>query len=57
VGVLDQGDPTVTLRGVGPLLADPAFQADIASETAQLDDSLADFDVVPYLTLGFVFRF
>jgi hypothetical protein len=57
VGVLDQGDPTVTLRGVGPLLGDPAFQADIASETAQLDDSLADFDVVPYLTLGFVFRF
>lgn len=57
LGVLDQGDPTVTLRGTGPLLSDPAFQADIAAETAQLDDSLADLDVLPYVTLGFVFRF
>jgi hypothetical protein len=57
LGVLDQGDPTVTLRGTGPLLSDPAFRADIAAETAELDDALADLDVVPYLTLGFVLRF
>jgi hypothetical protein len=57
VGVLDQGDPTVTLLGTGPLLGNAAFQADIAAETAELDASLADYDLVPYLTLGFVFRF
>ena len=57
LGVLDQGKPTVTLRGTGTLLGDPAFQSDIAAEKAQLDDSISDLDVVPYLTLGFAFRF
>lgn len=57
IGVLDQGSPHVALRGTGTLLGDPAFAADIAKEEAQLRDSLSGLDVVPYLTLGFQFRF
>jgi hypothetical protein len=57
MGLVDQGDPAVTLRGTGTLLANPAFQDDIRAETAELDDSLSDLDTVPFLSLGFVFRF
>lgn len=57
VGVLDQGSPRVALRGSGTLLGDPAFQADIVREQGQLRDSLSDFDMLPYLTVGFVIRF
>ena len=57
LGVLDQGSPRVDLSATGTLLGDPAFQADIATEEAELTDSFGDLDVVPYLTLGFVFRF
>jgi hypothetical protein len=57
LGVLDQGAPTVTLTGTGTLFGDPSFQEDIAAERQELDDALADFDVVPYATLGFAFRF
>jgi hypothetical protein len=57
LGVLDQGAPAVSLRGSGTLLGDPAFQQDIAAEEAELRDSLDLPDVVPYLTLGFQFRF
>jgi hypothetical protein len=57
LGVLDQGSPRVALRGSGTLLGDPAFQADIAREQAELRDSLSDFDLLPYLTVGFVIRF
>lgn len=57
MGVLDQGSPRVTLRGSGTLLGDPSFQQDIADEQAQLRDSLSDFDVLPYVTVGFVIRF
>jgi hypothetical protein len=57
LGVLDQGAPRVALRGSGTLLGDPAFQQDIATEEAQLRDSLGDLDVLPYATVGFVIRF
>ena len=58
IGVLDQGDPVVTLTGNGTLLGDPAFEQDINDEAAQLRSSLdGDVDVVPYMSLGFVFRF
>ena len=56
LGVVDQGDPVVMLRGTGPLLGDPQFQQDIDAEIADLEDEL-DLDVVPFLTLGFQFRF
>jgi hypothetical protein len=57
LGVLDQGSPQVALRGSGTLLGDPAFQADIAREQAQLHDSLSNLDLLPYVTVGFVIRF
>lgn len=57
LGILDQGSPRVALRGTGTMLGDPAFAADIAKEEAQLRDSLSDLDLVPYLTVGFQFRF
>jgi hypothetical protein len=57
LGVLDQGSPKVALRGSGTLLGDPSFQQDIATEEAQLRDSLHSLNMIPYLTVGFVFRF
>jgi hypothetical protein len=57
VGVLDLGTPTVSLRGTGSLLGDPAFEADIRAEEAELQDSVSDLDLTPYVSLGFVFRF
>jgi hypothetical protein len=57
LGVLDQGQPFVSLQGSGSLLGDPAFEQDINTEEAELRNSLDDLDLVPYATLGFVFRF
>ncbi|HLF09706.1 MAG TPA: hypothetical protein VJA26_00700 [Gammaproteobacteria bacterium] len=57
IGVVSQGAPQVTLTGNGTVAGDPSFQADIQAEAVELADSLDDFDLVPYLTLGFVFRF
>jgi hypothetical protein len=57
LGVLDQGQPTVSLRGSGTLLGDPSFEQDIAAEEAELRSSLDDLDLVPYMTVGFIFRF
>jgi hypothetical protein len=57
LGVLDQGKPDVSLTGSGTLLGDPAFQADIEAERAQLADSLSGLDLVPYMSVGFVIRF
>ena len=57
LGILDQGSPLVALRGSGTLLGDPAFQADIVREEAELRDSLSDLDKLPYVTVGFVIRF
>lgn len=56
IGLIDQGDAVVTLRGTGQLLGDPQFQQDIDDEAADLEDEL-DLDVIPFLTLGFQFRF
>jgi hypothetical protein len=57
IGVVDQGKPVVTLRGSGTLLGDPAFQQDINAEAVQLADEVSDLDLVPFLSLGFQFRF
>jgi len=59
IGLVDQGDAFVTLTGSGTLLGDPQFQQDIDAEEAELQRELNDDvgDVVPYLSLGFVFRF
>ena len=57
LGVVDQGDPVVTLRGSGSLLGNPAFEQDINAEAVQLADEASDFDLVPFLSIGFQFRF
>jgi hypothetical protein len=57
IGVVDQGDPVVTLRGSGSLLGNSAFQQDISDEAAQLAGEASDFDLVPFLSVGFQFRF
>jgi len=57
LGVLDQGKPRVTLTGSGTLLGDPSFEQDLRREAAELEDSLADLDLIPYATLGFLIRF
>jgi hypothetical protein len=57
LGVLDQGAPRVSLRADGGLAASPLFAADVAREQAELRRSLESYDVIPYATLGFVFRF
>lgn len=57
LGVVDQGPPRLALVADGALLGDPMFEADIALEQAELQDSLDDLDLLPYATLGFVFRF
>jgi hypothetical protein len=57
VGVVDQGDPVVTLRGSGTLLGNPAFEQDINAEEVELAGEASDLDLVPFLSLGFQFRF
>ena len=57
IGVVDQGKPVVTLLGSGTLLGDPAFQQDINAEAVQLAGEVSDLDLVPFLSLGFQFRF
>lgn len=56
LGVLDQGDASVTLRGSGTLLGNPSFEQDIAQEAAQLTGDI-DYDLVPFFAVGFQFRF
>lgn len=57
VGVISQGSPSVALSASGPILGDPQFADDLAAEEAQLEEDLDDFDLYPFATLGFVFRF
>lgn len=57
LGLLDQGAPGVALVATGPVVSDPAFVDDIQAEQAELAAELDDFDLMPYATIGFVFRF
>jgi hypothetical protein len=57
LGIVSQGEPRLTLVADGPLIGDPALQSDIDAEQVELQASLDDFDLLPYATLGFVFRF
>jgi hypothetical protein len=57
LGLVDQGSPVVTLQGNGSLLGNPSFEQDIDAEERELAAEFDDLDLVPYLTLGFVFRF
>ena len=57
IGVVNQGDAVVSLQGSGTLLGDAGFEQDIADEEGELMDSASDLDLVPFLTVGFQFRF
>jgi hypothetical protein len=57
LGVVDQGDAVVTLRGNGTLLGNPSFEQDINAEAAELAAEGSDYDLVPFLSVGFQFRF
>jgi len=57
LGLVDQGNANVTLRGNGSLFGNPSFEQDIDAEERELEAEFDDFDIVPYVTLGFVFRF
>lgn len=57
LGVVEQGAPTVALAADGPIASQPAFQDNVEQERLELQESLDDFDVLPFATLGVVFRF
>jgi hypothetical protein len=57
LGVVDQGNPVVTLQGNGTLLGNPSFEQDINAEEAELAGEASDLDLVPFLSVGFQFRF
>lgn len=57
LGVVSQGSPAVSLAADGGLAEDPMFEDDIRAEERELQKSLDDFDLMPYASLGFVFRF
>jgi hypothetical protein len=57
LGVISQGSPVVELQATGTAANNPAFQNDIAAEELEIEEDLEDLDLVPYMTLGFVFRF
>lgn len=57
LGVVRQGTPQVSLQADGAIVGDPAFASDVAAEETELADSLEDFDLLPFASLGLVFRF
>lgn len=57
IGIVSQGNPRVTLIPTGTLIGDPIFQADIATEEAELQSDLDGFDLMPFATVGLIFRF
>lgn len=57
MGVVSQGSLTVSLSADGGLLGDPMFLADLAAEEAELKNSFRDFELMPFVALGLMFRF
>lgn len=57
IGVVSQGSPRASLRATGPIADVPDFMDDITAEEADLTDEIKDFDLLPFATLGVVFRF
>jgi hypothetical protein len=57
LGVVSQGAPELTLTASGTLLGDPIFNADLIAKRNELQRALDDFDLLPFATLGFVFKF
>lgn len=57
LGVLWQGDPTVTLAADGPIANDPGFQASLALQHEEVLDEVSDFKAWPVLSIGFNYNF
>ena len=57
LGVLLQGEPTVTLDASGTLVNDPDFQVSLAAEQEALTDDLSNFKAYPVLSVAFVYNF
>jgi hypothetical protein len=57
LGVLWQGEPSVTLQADGIATSLPAFQAALEAERLQLEDDVNDYKAWPVLSLGFVYNF
>jgi hypothetical protein len=57
LGVVSQGSPVAELSATGSAASIAAFQQDLENEARQIEEDLEGLDLVPYLTLGFVFRF
>jgi hypothetical protein len=57
LGVVSQGSPVATLSATGAAASNPTFLQDLQREELQIEEDLEDLDLVPYLSLGFVFRF
>ena len=57
LGIVSQGSPQVSLSADGSLVGNPVFDADLAAEEVELQDSLSDLDLIPFATFGVVFRF
>ncbi|HNP35610.1 MAG TPA: hypothetical protein PKK10_07145 [Woeseiaceae bacterium] len=57
VGVLWQGDPTVSLLADGPIAGDPAFQTSLELERKELLDEVSDYKAWPVLSIGFNYNF
>jgi len=57
LGVAFTDSPDVALSANGTLASDPAFQADLARERADIEDDLEPFKLYPVLSLGLYYRF
>ncbi|ANO51275.1 hypothetical protein [Woeseia oceani] len=57
LGVLWQGEPTVTLTSTGTLADDPTFQDRLESERQELQSEGEDFKAWPVVSLGLHFNF
>lgn len=57
LGLVSQGSPVARLSATGTAANTPSFQQDLRDEERQLEEDLDGLDLMPYLSLGFVFRF
>jgi hypothetical protein len=57
LGVLWQGDPTVTLAADGPIAGNPLFQLALDRERRDIVNELNDYKAWPVASLGIVFNF
>jgi hypothetical protein len=57
LGVLWQGEPSVTIATDGLLANDPTFLAALETERLELEDEVKNYKAWPVISLGFVYNF